>query len=173
MGEGETYMRRLPIVLLLFFAVATSAFAETAQERAFAHLKALEGKWKGKSSKGWEETLTYRTIAGGSVVLSTSFDAHPGEAMATAFVLDRGTLQLTHYCMAKNQPRLVASEVSEDGKRIVFTFRDATGLRSRDQGHMDKAVFELLDANRFTSQWTWYQDGKEQWMEKITCERAD
>lgn len=166
-------MRRLPIVLWLLVIAVPSVYADTAHELAFAHLKALEGKWKGKSTKGWEETLTYRTIAGGSVVLSTSFDAHPNEAMATTFVLDRGTLMLTHYCMARNQPRLVATEVSEDGKRIVFTFRDGTGLRSRDQGHMDKAVFEFADANHFTSQWTWYQDGKERWMEKIACERTE
>jgi hypothetical protein len=36
---------------------------------------------------------------------------------------------------------------------------------------MDKAVFRFADDNHFGSQWTWYQDGKESWMEEIKCER--
>lgn len=164
-------MRRLLIVLIVVFALP--AFADTPHERAFKRFQALEGKWRGKSTKGWEDTTTYRAIAGGSAILSTSFDAHPNESMATLFVLDRGTLMLTHYCMAKNQPRLVATEVSDDGRRIVFTWRDGTGIASRDQGHMDKAVYEFVDDDHYTTHWTWYQNGKEQWMEKIECERTE
>ncbi|MFY9608266.1 MAG: hypothetical protein WAU45_06570, partial [Blastocatellia bacterium] len=39
---------------------------------AFEHFKKLEGKWRGRSTKGWEEVLTFKTIAGGSVVVGTS-----------------------------------------------------------------------------------------------------
>ena len=163
-------MKRTLALLLLLFAAA--AFAEPSpHERAFERYKSLEGKWRGKSTKGWTEEMTYRVIAGGSVVMSTSFDAHPNETMATMIHLDRGTLMLTHYCVAKNQPRLAATEISPDGKKIVFTFRDATGIASRDTGHMDKAVIEFVDDDHFTTQWTWYAKGAERWMEKIECER--
>ena len=112
-----------------------------------------------------------RTIAGGSVVLFTSFDAHPGETMITAVHLNGDELMLTHYCIAGNQPRMTATSMSEDGREVVFTFRDATNLTSRDQGHMDKAVFRFIKDDQYTSQWTWYQDGKESWMEKIVNSR--
>ena len=165
---------RAAIVLLLLVALCTAAEpakTPSPHELAFERLKKLEGKWRGKSTRGWEEDVTYKAIAGGSVVMSTSFDAHPGETMATMFHLDGGKLMLTHYCVAKNQPRLIASEISPDGRRIVFTFLDATGIPSRDAGHMDKAVYEFTDDAHFTSQWTWYSKGAERWMEKIESER--
>jgi len=138
---------------------------------AFERLKKLEGDWLGRSTKGWEEEVSYKIIAGGSVVVGTSFDAHPNETMMTMYHLDGERLMLTHYCVAKNQPRLVATNFSEDGSTLTFTFLDGTNLPSRDKGHMDKCVIKFLDNDHFTSQWTWYQNGKESWMEKIKLER--
>lgn len=161
---------RVAVILTLLIAVAAAA-ESTPHERAFERFKSLEGKWKGKSTRGWEEEVNYKIVAGGSAVMSTSFDAHPGETMVTMFHLHEGKLMLTHYCVAKNQPRLVASEISPDGKRIVFTYLDATGIPSRNAGHMDKAVYEFTDDAHFTSHWTWYSKGQERWMEKIESER--
>jgi predicted enzyme related to lactoylglutathione lyase len=36
---------------------------------------------------------------------------------------------------------------------------------------MDKALFRFIDDSHFTSQWTWYQNGKESWMEEVRLER--
>ncbi len=139
---------------------------------AFERFKKLEGKWHGKSTKGWEEAVHFKTIAQGSVVVENSFDAHPNETMMTMFHMDNDRLVLSHYCVAGNQPRLAATVFEEDGRKITFTFVDATNLPSRDKGHMDKAVFHFLDEAHLTSQWTWYQDGKENWMEEIRLERV-
>lgn len=144
----------------------------TPSRAAFERFKKLEGKWRGRSTKGWEETLSFKTIAGGSVVVSTSFDAHPNETMMTMYHLDGERLMITHYCVAKNQPRLVATSFADDGKTITFTFLDGTNLPSRDRGHMDKVIFRFRDDSHLTSQWTWYQNGKESWMEEIQLERV-
>ena len=144
-------------------------------EAAWAHLRALEGTWRGHSSKGWDETLTLQLIAGGSVLLETSrFDDDPkGEnAMATAYYKDGNRLLLTHYCEARNQPRLMASSVEGEGSTLLFTFLDATNLPSRDTGHMDSVLMRLLDHDHFQSRWTWYESGKERWLEEIRYERA-
>ena len=148
-----------------------SASADVAKT-TFERFKKLDGKWQGKSTKGWEESVHFKTIAQGSVVVENSFDAHPNETMMTMFHLDNDRLVLTHYCVAGNQPRLAATAFEEDGRKITFTFLDATNLPSRDKGHMDKAVFHFLDDNHVTSRWTWYQDGKENWMEEIRLERV-
>ena len=100
-----------------------------------------------------------------------SFDAHPGETMLTIVHLDGERLMLTHYCAAKNQPRLLATTISPDGKTFEFTFLDATNLPSRDKGHMDKAVYRFIDENHFTTKWTWYENGQEKWLEEIQLER--
>ena len=144
---------------------------DTPARIAFERFKKLAGEWKGKSTKGWEESVRFQTIAGGTVVTETSFDAHPNETMMTMFHLDGDRLMLTHYCVAKNQPRLVATSFEADGRKIIFTFLDGTNMPSRNRGHMDEVVFRFVDDNHVTSQWTWYQDGKQSWMEEITLER--
>jgi hypothetical protein len=140
---------------------------------AFERLKSLAGTWEGRSTKGWVETLRYQVIAGGSVVLESSFEAHPGEQMATVFHMDGDRLMLTHYCVAKNQPRLEATAFEDDGRTVVFTFVDGGNIPTRDRGHMDKAVFHFDSPDRVTSRWTWYQDGKEKWMEEIVQTRRE
>lgn len=172
--------------LLMWLAAAPAAFGQAHLHKtddgkkpsalsparaAFERFKTLEGSWQGRSTKGWNEAVSFKTIAGGSVVVETSFDAHPNETMMTMFQMDGERLMLTHYCVAKNQPRLVATSISDDGRQITFTFLDGGNLPSRDKGHMDKAVFRFLDDGRVTTQWTWYQDGKEQWLEEIQLER--
>jgi hypothetical protein len=143
-----------------------------AESRAlYDRFKKLAGVWEGNSTKGWTERETVRVIAGESAVLFDSFDAHPGQAMLTLVHMDGDRLMLTHYCIAKNQPRLVASSISNDGKTVTFTFLDATNLASRDVGHMDKVRFEFADESHYASQWTWYQNGHEDWMEKIVNRR--
>lgn len=161
---------------LLTAANGVNAGSKSASTPALAHagferFKKLEGQWLGRSTKGWEEIVNFKTIAKSSVVVENSFDAHPNETMMTMFYLDGDRLMLTHYCVARNQPRLEATSFEDDGRTITFTFHDATNLPSRDKGHMDKAVFRFADDDHFSSQWTWYQDGKENWMEEIKCER--
>jgi hypothetical protein len=140
-------------------------------KQAYERIRSLGGRWIGKSTKGWNEHIQFNLLAGGSAVEERSFDAHPGETMLTIFYMDGDRLILTHYCVAKNQPRLLATTISPDGKTIEFTFMDATNLPSRDKGHMDKAVYRFADRDHFTVQWTWYQDGSEKWMEEIQMQR--
>jgi hypothetical protein len=164
--------------LVATFVLATTHASKVAQtedassaKAAFGRFKRLQGKWKGRSTKGWEDKVDFRTIAKESVVVSTSFDAHPNETMLTTIHLDGDRLMLTHYCVAQNQPRLVATAFADGGKTITFTFLDGTGLPTRDRGHMDKVVYRFIDDNHVTTRWTWYQNGKETWMEEIELER--
>jgi len=138
---------------------------------AFELFKKLGGKWVGRSTKGWEEKTSFKTIAGGSVVVEDTPDAKPDESMMTMYHLDGDRLILTHYCEAKNQPRLVATSFADGGKTITFTFLDGGNIPTRDRGHMDKLVMHFLDDNHITKQWTWYQDGGERWLEEIRLVR--
>ena len=149
-----------------------SVTAEDA-EAAYERFKNLAGEWVGKSTKGWTDRETISVIARESAVMIISnFEAHPGETMATMIHMDGDRLMLTHYCVARNQPRLEATSIDDDGRSITFTFRDGTNLPSRDTGHMDKAIFRFVDDAHYSSQWTFYQDGQESWMEQIVYERV-
>ena len=138
---------------------------------AFERFQGMEGVWKGESTKGWKEDVRFRTIAGGSTVVETSFDAHPNETMLTLFAMDGERLRLTHYCVAKNQPRLEATSFEEEARQVTFTFVDGGNLPTRDKGHMDKAVFRFEDSDHVITRWTWYQEGKERWLEEIRLTR--
>ena len=140
-------------------------------ERAFERFRAMAGEWEGRSTKGWTENLRIQVLAKGSAVLETSFDAHPGETMATLFALDQGNLELRHYCVAGNQPHLRATEFGDGGRRVTFAFVDGGNLSSRDRGHMDRAVYVFDDPDHVTARWTWFEKGQEQWLEEIHMTR--
>jgi hypothetical protein len=146
---------------------------------AFARIKALAGRWRGGSTKGWHDEVRIRTIAGGSAVVEdgggTLADAagpHPGDEMMTVFYLDGDRLMLTHYCGARNHPRLLATSAADGGRTLTFRFVDGANIPSRETGHMDSVVLRLPGADRFTSRWTWYGDGIEKWDEEIERTRV-
>jgi len=150
----------------------SSALTPDQAQAVFDRFASMDGEWIGRSTKGWEERIAYQTVAGGSVVVERSFDAHPGEQMYTMVHMDNDRLMLTHYCVARNQPRLVCTAWDEATSAATFEFLDATNLDTRDQGHMDKVIIRFLDDAHVTSHWTWYQDGVESWMEEIVMERT-
>ena len=153
-------------------AGAPAPSAEVARQ-VFDRFRSLAGTWRGSSTKGWEDRVSIRVIADGSAVVEISdFEAHPGETMMTIYHLDRDRMMLTHYCVAKNQPRLQVTSVENGGGRVTFSFRDATNLASRDQGHMDRVVFDFQDADHFASRWSFYRNGREDWMEEVRYERV-
>jgi len=153
---------------------SASAKEITAEQAAqvYSWFKGLEGTWRGKSTKGWEEEVTIQTIAAESSVVFRSFEAHPGEQMLTLIHPDGDRLLLTHYCVAKNQPHLQATSVDIEARTVTFTFLSATNISSRDEGHMDQVIYDFGGADSFTSRWTWYEKGNEQWLEKIEYSRG-
>lgn len=138
---------------------------------AFERFRALEGAWTGASTQGWEARMEIEVIARGTTVIQrSSFEAHPNEAMLTAYHRDGADLVLTHYCVAGNQPRLVARDFGDDG--LTFVWRDGTNLASRDEGHMDSVRYGFPAENELTARWSWYENGSEGWMEEIRYRRA-
>jgi hypothetical protein len=180
----RAFMRRLLAAGLLCFAAVPGAPAAgsnaepgvpaAAAREAFERIKALSGRWRGGSTKGWTDEVRIRPIAGGSAVVEDGGGspagengAHPGEEMMTVFYLDGDRLMLTHYCVARNHPRLVASAIADGGRSLRFRFVDGANLESRDRGHMDSVVMRIDGPDRFTSRWTWFDHGRSKWTEAI------
>ena len=151
-------LRFATLIAALLLSVA--AFAQTDAEKAFTAIKTLPGTWEGKDHRGQALQVTYKTISGGSAVMSEIMGAGP-EDMITMFHLDGSDrLLATHYCSAGNQPRMQAS-VSPDGKTITFNFVDGTSIASPESGHMRNLVLTLVDENHHTEDWTYVDHGKE------------
>lgn len=141
--------------------------------RAFELFRSLEGEWVVESTAGWVGEVRFEVVGAGSAVMSRSqIDPHGEQVMLTVVHPDGARLLLTHYCVAGNQPRMMADEWSEDGRRVVFRFLDGTGLASRDEGHMDAAEYRFVDDDHFVSRWSWSEDGREMWFEEIRYRRT-
>lgn len=146
---------RIVATLLLLTASFALASEKPSPAAAFEKMKTLAGNWE-VTWEGKAQTMSMQVISAGSAVMQSDNT----ENMVTMFHLDGDRLMLTHYCAAKNQPRMVA-EVTPDGKTMSFNFLDVTNLASPDAGHMRRMVLTFEDANHFTEQWTFRKDGKD------------
>ena len=63
---------------------------------------------------------TYTLTGGGKVLMEVM------GGMATAYHLDRGTLVLTHFCGAGNQPRMRVKTIENEGRHFIFEMYDIT-----------------------------------------------
>jgi hypothetical protein len=147
-------MKALRITLPLFLLLtATFALSQTAAQKSFDQLKSLSGSWEGKTPEGKPLQVSFRDTAGGSALMSEIM-GQGHENMISMIHLDGpNRLLMTHYCGAGNQPRMTAT-TSADGKSIAFDFLDATNLATPADGHMQRVVFTILDANHHTEDWT-------------------
>ena len=156
-------------------AVSKGDAGKPTKEKAlavFEKLKGFAGKWQCTSTGIGDFQESYKVIAGGSVLMGNEMKDKPDMAMVTMYHMDGDALMLTHYCMAKNQPRLVATSIADDLSSVTFTYKDGTNLASREVGHMDSVVINFKDADNFTSRWSWYEKGKEEWFEAVTAKRV-
>lgn len=168
-------MKKTLILIGLLLSVALFAGDNQPKNKAaaaFEKMKGLVGEWQAKAADGKIHHASYKLVAGGTCLEETyrmgDGDSH---TMVTIYHLDGDKLMLTHYCIANNQPRMRATQISDDLKKITFDFVDATNLPNPNAGHMYKAVFSFYDDDRFDSAWTLRKDGKDSFTETETYER--
>ena len=136
----------------------------------FERLKALAGTWQVESNMG-KAQATYEVIAGGSTVLERiNMDGHG--TMVTAYHLDGDKLELTHYCMAGNQPSMVAKTIDPATGEIVFDFDSISNLTDPNAKYMHNATYKLLDDGHFSTAWTLYENGKPKSTETLQYTRV-
>jgi hypothetical protein len=152
---------RLPVVLIV---LSTLAFGQSDSQKSFDRLKTLAGTWEGHVTtvprdpeiEGKLMQATLRVTSMGNAILHEMTGTGRPDDPITMLYLDGDRLLLTHYCDAGNRPRMVARP-STDGKTVEFDFLDLSG--GTQYGHMDHAVFTVIDANHHTEDWTYMEPG--------------
>jgi hypothetical protein len=127
-GKARTALAVVAVIVLGTAAASHVVAAEkNPSDLAFERLKSLVGTWEtiDKETKR-PGVATYTLTGGGKVLIETM------GGMATAYHFDKGTLVLTHYCGAGNQPRMRAKTVDGDGRRIAFEMYDITNHPNAD-----------------------------------------
>jgi hypothetical protein len=178
------FMLSVVLISLSTAAFAQSAAPPTDAQKSFDKLKTLAGTWHAtvttdppmkEMGDGAMGDVTLRVTSRGNALVHemsqagkpddpTKYD-HP----VTMFYLDGDRLLLTHYCDAGNRPRMQA-RVSPDGKTVEFDFLDVAG--NTQYGHMQHAVFTLIDANHHTEDWTFQMKGDKLMHAHMDLQRA-
>jgi hypothetical protein len=168
--------RRLLAISSLFLAATVSAgvagmaaATEADAVTAFSRLKALVGDWDVESSRGKVHSR-FELIAGGSVLLE-HFTEPGGQEMLTAYHLDDRRLVLTHYCLAGNQPQMVAEKFDGASGELDFAFAGGSNI-APGAGHMHDAVFHLASNDHFDAKWDFVEAGKVKFIEELHYTRT-
>ena len=174
-------MNRLLIVLVMVIvAFGASRLAaqvpDKAGEAAFERLRTLVGEWEGtfawsgaRKDSGAMNASYYVTGNNSAVVENLMMGGVP--SMTTVYHLDGDDLRMTHYCAARNQPRLKATQIDNAQGFVNFSFVDATNLSSPDAPHVHGLEFRFLDANHITLTFL-FQSGSKEGRELIALSRV-
>jgi hypothetical protein len=148
-------------------AAPAAGGAGAPDSEAFDKLKSMVGHWEQQKSTGEKGTLDIELTAGGSAVLERSSETVDGKhvEMTTIYYLDGDHVQMTHYCMAGNQPTMRGS-YAPDTKTLTFDFVAATNMKTPNDGHMHHAVYVFLDNDRMKQTWTFRKDQKDAFSEE-------
>jgi hypothetical protein len=141
--------------LFLLLTASVALASEPTAATTFEKMKQYAGKWE-VNWAGKPMQTSIDVISEGSAIMQN--DAQ--ENMVTMFHLDGPRLMITHYCAARNQPRLVGTP-RPDGS-IEFKFLDATNLPDPKAGHMHRMILTFKDADHFAEEWFFIKDGKEE-----------
>ena len=141
----------------------------SSEAHQFEKMKTLVGDWYFVDSPSDANAVaSYRTTAGGSTLIETLFPGQEHE-MTSMIHQDNGRLMLTHYCMLKNQPTMVA--MPGDPDKIHFQFLRVSNLASEMDAFMREVTFSFFGPNRLNATWTSWENGKEESVKTFEVER--
>jgi len=112
----------------------------------------------------------YFTTGNGSAVVET-LTAEGIPMMRTVYHPDGPDLRMTHYCAARNQPRLKASRIDLSAGAIDFAFVDATNLSAPDAPHVTGLEVRFADDDHVTLTFVFEGAGKLS-RERISLQRT-
>jgi hypothetical protein len=165
------------LIASLGLAMSLPASAQSDAKDSFDKLKTLAGSWEGHVTTFPEQSdiqgkavqATLRVTSMGNAIMHEMTGAGRPDDPITMLYLDNGRLMLSHYCDAGNRPRMTGA-ISPDGKTVEFAFLDVAG--STQYGHMDHAVFTVVDANHHIEDWTYLQPGDKPVRAHMELQRA-
>jgi hypothetical protein len=165
------------LAAILLLAVSTTATPQTSGGvDALQQFRQLAGHWNGsvewtglRTDRGSMSASYYETGNGSAVVENLETGGVP--MMTTVYHLDGRDLRATHYCAARNQPRLKARNAAPGSEVIDFDYVDATSLESPDTPHVTGLQVRFVDANHIVLKFR-FHSAKGESVEQVTLARV-
>jgi hypothetical protein len=166
------------LCLMSLVAAADAQVPDSASARMFERMRGLLGTWKGtfewsgaRSGSG-KLRVNYHLTGGGSALvedlLMTESDV---PTMTTVYHLDGADLRMTHFCAAKNQPRLKATLIDDMTGSASFTFVDVTNA-SANPAYVDGFSIHITDSDHLNLKFEFVGSSPKRATESIVLQRV-
>lgn len=167
-------MRAISLMLAAMSFAALFPFASWAGEdrgssndyaSAFERMKELVGRWEGyrHGNEDRKVSFTYRLTGGKAALVEDYYGSGtPGteSGMSTVYHMDGAELRLTHYCGARNQPRMKASSYDAQKGVVHFNFVDVTNLSEPDAYFTREVILSWTGSDSLQIEFKGFDHGK-------------
>ena len=119
-------------------------------------LASLAGEWELVSADGTTGPgAVFSVTAGGTALREIMFPGH-GHEMTNLYHMDGSRVVCTHYCAAGNQPRMVASALTQtgEGPTLDFAFDSVSNYTDAQDHYMGALKLVIESENSIRQEWT-------------------
>jgi hypothetical protein len=154
------------LITFTFFQSSSLYAQAPADSAGLEALKALEGNWSGPTFKHQDErvwaeqeaVVTYKVTGSRSAVVETLFPGTPAE-MTTVYHDDsEGNLVMTHYCNARNQPKMEL--VSFEDSQLKFELAADADIDTAHEHHAHELTITVGEDGSLQHDWTNHNMGE-------------
>lgn len=139
---------------------------------AFERMKNLVGSWESTVDKGQgpvKMIASYRITAGGSAIVETVFEGAPQEMVTVYYDNPDRQLNMTHYCMLNNRPRMALQSMK--GNELAFDLSKTADIDAAKDNHMHSLTITMDGKDRMVQRWTRFQGGQKKEVAEIAYSR--
>jgi hypothetical protein len=139
----------------------------------YERMKQLVGSWEGEMDKGEgleKVTASYQLTSGGSAIVETFFEGAPHEMVSVYHDTPKRELMMIHYCMLKNQPKMVLISMEDDA--LKFDLSKDAAINVAEDRHMHSLSIMMTGQDEMTQKWTQYEKGKAGEVVEIALKRV-
>ena len=139
---------------------------------AFERMKQLVGSWESTMDMGQgpvKVKATYKLTAGGSAIVETIFEGAPTEMVTVYYDNPKRKLNVTHYCMLQNQPKMTLKSMKAN--ELTFDLSKAADINVAKDDHMHALTITFDGKDKMVQHWTKFEGGKKKRVVEIAYNR--
>jgi hypothetical protein len=140
---------------------------------AFEQMKQLAGSWESTMDKGQGPVTmkaSYKLTAGGSAIIETVFEGAPHEMVTVYYDNTKRELNMTHYCMLHNQPKMALQGTKPN--ELTFDLSKSGDINAAKDDHMHALTITFEGKDKMVQHWTRFQGGKKKEVVDIAYKRV-